>query len=343
MTMIVPNEGLLAALQILRDSMDVFPFRYRLRCYLTAKVPAAGDTLTDYDLGGFESHLPGGAFSTPVMDGDVATMTSFAGIELASSGIGTSIAGYVVYRSDLTKMIVAQSFDPIYVSDATPGKRCTFDGVIIGLRCTIPPPDYDPYIAFRSDVEVSTTSTITIDVPTHDDGDLLITVIIGNDDTINPSCDGWLLRQAVGGSTSSKISILSRVADTEPTYYEFAAGGTSTVGLMFVFRHPTGIMQWQGYASDSMGDVNLVVPDDVLGPVTSSKHSLVFGVWSTPSGDTIEPPADMEPVISTTAGIYGFVIGTARVDVSEVFPAWTATLVSPEPWAALAISIDRDP
>jgi len=210
-------------------------------------------------------------------------------------------------------------------------------------------------ISFIGATEANGTQTLTIAVPTHIEGDLLLLVCTQSDGNLGSwnSLDGWtefVVDAPAGGSAPSEpeTSCYWRFAtDSEPENYEPSVdnSGDGVVGKMMSFRgvDPTPLDQ-TSTISEGSGDDNPDPP--IIETQTANTVVIVAGFMDDDAGSGYAVPSgytdpDALSVITSSGGGNGcslMVAYKAVVGIGEENPG-TFTFGDSDEWGAISMAI----
>lgn len=341
--MIVPDEGALLMLQIWIDALPPTPFGAYYSTYISDTTPSASDTISAYTISGGQVAITSDLFSTPVMVDGVATSYALVDYEMLPGGFTGTVYGYILWLFGGFKVIQAERFSQQFTNDGSTAKSLRLSGLVFAFWFNNPDPGLYPWDAYRSSLVNTTASTLTINVPSYADGDILVAVVVTNNTLTTTTSTGWDLVQEVSSGAPPRIAILKRDASSEPSSYDFAVGGTASAGIIFTIRNATGVNFWQGYYVDTIGSTDMPLSTTAGYPTSNSKNSLILCVWANEANEAITAPGTMDAIINQDTGPFALLIATEHVANGAVFPTRTATIGTAEPWSCLGISLDKTP
>lgn len=285
--------------------------------------------------------------SMSVSTGEPQNIARWNGDDFYTDG---SIADIRYYNRLLTQAEIESIYDAKGMDGIVWGLQSRWP-LDIGTIGTTPGTELTTAYIDSNEVLNTSTTTLTVTMPTHIDGDLLIVTMVCNlngtstPPTITPPVGWFTLDDAPLPTAPSvpRLAVYSKIADSEPATYDW----TLSV-LCGAMAHA---LSYRNVAS-TPNDIGIAFADDASPASPSlpgSDEVLILRVWASDDDEVPTPESDLYPTgtngrqaTEATTPANGYSLGTAdEIDTSVVSRSWGVSVV--EEWRCLTITFLANP
>jgi hypothetical protein len=191
----------------------------------------------------------------------------------------------------ILSLLIAYTLFFVQIASAVTLQGVTLQGVVLGNGS-----GGVSQITLRASTTANNTgTTIQITVPTVSDGELLILSVVNDDGGTITTPVGWGL-EGTQTSGSSRHSIFTRTASSEPANYTITNGGsTGLVAIMTSWQKPSGTWTTSFFSAGSAG------VERFIQNMTSTDDDMLYIAWPCDAGHTIVDGPDDGITIGTPA------------------------------------------